>query len=279
MKCVLSLVLVALVAISKQDDVKWSQLDQRRISENITEYFKTFQQSRIIGGTEAPKHSSPWQAALIIDSKSFCGGSLISKNYVLTAGHCTSEAESILVILGAHNIEEKESTKQLIWSASITTHPNYRKALSGPVNDIGVVQLSTSAVLNSYVKVVPLANSRSGNFNNVAATLSGWGRTTDDSSNISPVLMRVDLTTMRNIMCQIQVFKIKAIIRNTNICTSGRGTKGSCNGDSGGALISNGVQIGIVSFGGSKCERGMPSVFTRVSQFQTWIAQNTDVSL
>ncbi|XP_049825062.1 chymotrypsin BI-like, partial [Aethina tumida] len=246
-------------------------LDQRRISENITEYFKTFQQSRIIGGTEAPKHSSPWQAALIIDSQGFCGGSLISKNYVLTAGHCTSEAESILVILGAHNVEEMESTKQLIWSASITTHSNYRNTLSGPVNDIGVVQLSTPAVLNSYVKVVPLAKQ------DVAATLSGWGRTTDDSWYLSPVLMRVNLTTIGNMICQFQVLRLKAIIRNT--CTSGRGTKGGCNGDSGGALISNDVQIGIVSFGGSECERGMPSVFTRVSQYETWIAQNTDVSL
>ncbi|XP_049825064.1 chymotrypsin BI-like [Aethina tumida] len=172
-----------------------------------------------------------------------------------------------------------ESTKQLIWSASITTHPNYRNTLNGPVNDVGVVQLSTPAILNPYVKVVPLANSRSGNFNNVAATLSGWSRTADDSWYLSPVLMRVNLTTIGNMICQIQVLRLKAIIRNTNICTSGRGTKGGCNGYSGGALISNGVQIGIVSFGGSECERGMPSVFTRVSQYQTWIAQNTDVSL
>lgn len=75
----------------QQDDVKWLQLDQRRVPENVTEYMKSFQQSRIIGGTEAPKHSSPWQAALIINEQDICGGSLISKNYVLTAGQCTSK--------------------------------------------------------------------------------------------------------------------------------------------------------------------------------------------
>ncbi|XP_049825063.1 chymotrypsin BI-like [Aethina tumida] len=191
---------------------------------NITESFKTFQQSRITGGTEAPKHSSPWQTAFVIDNQGFCGGSLTFKNYVLTAGHCTSH---------------------------------------DPVNDVGVVRLSALAIVNSYVQVVPLANSRSGKFNNVFATVSGWGRTTDDSWYLSPVLMRVNLTTIENMICQIQVLRLKAVIRNTNICTTGCGTKGGCNGDSSGALISYDVHIGIVSFGGTECRRGTPSVFIR----------------
>ncbi|XP_049825226.1 brachyurin-like isoform X3 [Aethina tumida] len=274
MKCVLNLLLLSLVALTKQDDVKWLQLDQRRVSENVTEYTKLFQQSRIIGGTEAPKHSSPWQAALRINNKYLCGGSLVSKKFVLTAGHCTSIAEKVLVILGAHNLSEFESSQQRIWSASITTHPNYHKTF----NDIGVVQLSTPARLNSYVQVVPLANRRSGKFNYVAATLSGWGRTNDESKNISQVLMRVNLITMPNIICNIKYRKYKGVIKNTDICTSGYGIKGTCNGDSGSPLITRGIQIGIVSFGPTLCETEMPSVFTRVSKFQTWIAQNTDVS-
>lgn len=44
--------------------------------------------ARIVGGTEATPHSWPHQVALFIDDKFFCGGSLISKEWVLTAAHC-----------------------------------------------------------------------------------------------------------------------------------------------------------------------------------------------
>ena len=43
---------------------------------------------RIVGGDEATPHQYPWMAALFIDDKWFCGGSLISDQWVMTAGHC-----------------------------------------------------------------------------------------------------------------------------------------------------------------------------------------------
>jgi len=44
---------------------------------------------RIINGTDADPEQFPWQVALIIDNTYFCGGSLISSQWVLTAAHCT----------------------------------------------------------------------------------------------------------------------------------------------------------------------------------------------
>jgi len=45
-------------------------------------------QQRITNGIPADPCQFPWQVALIIDNAYFCGGSLISKNWVLTAAHC-----------------------------------------------------------------------------------------------------------------------------------------------------------------------------------------------
>jgi len=44
--------------------------------------------NRITNGSTATRAQFPWQVALIIDDTSFCGGSLISSLWVLTAAHC-----------------------------------------------------------------------------------------------------------------------------------------------------------------------------------------------
>lgn len=43
---------------------------------------------RIVGGVEAPRNGFPYQVALIINNSGFCGGSIISDQYVLTAAPC-----------------------------------------------------------------------------------------------------------------------------------------------------------------------------------------------
>jgi len=47
------------------------------------------QDHRITGGYTASRGQFPWQVAIIIDNSNFCGGSLISSLWVLTAAHCT----------------------------------------------------------------------------------------------------------------------------------------------------------------------------------------------
>jgi len=58
-------------------------------------------ESRIIGGEEAAKGQFPYQAAITLSDYDFCGGSLISKNWVLTAGHCVDRYSQWTVDLGA----------------------------------------------------------------------------------------------------------------------------------------------------------------------------------
>ena len=95
---------------------------------------------RIVGGTEATPHSYPWMAALFVDDQWFCGGSLISDEWVLTAAHCAKDASEMKVSLGAHNVrEEAEEGRIELVTRDFFTHEKYSQITLH--NDLALVHL------------------------------------------------------------------------------------------------------------------------------------------
>ena len=45
----------------------------------------------IVGGFETTIEDQPWQVSLQVGSSHYCGGSIIGKEWVLTAAHCASK--------------------------------------------------------------------------------------------------------------------------------------------------------------------------------------------
>ncbi|XP_065814240.1 trypsin-3-like [Labrus bergylta] len=106
---------------------------------------------KIVGGYECRKNSVPYQVSLN-SGYHFCGASLISSTWVVSAAHCYKSR--VQVRLGEHNIAVYEGTEQFINSAKVIRHPYYSSRNLD--NDIMLIKLSTPATLNSNVCTVSL---------------------------------------------------------------------------------------------------------------------------
>uniref|UniRef100_A0A8C9XUD5 trypsin n=1 Tax=Sander lucioperca TaxID=283035 RepID=A0A8C9XUD5_SANLU len=87
-------------------------------------------------------------------------------------------------------------------------------------------------------------------------------------------LMEVNVPIVGNRECNCD-YGVGSITNNM-ICAGLRaGGKDSCQGDSGGPLVSKQgsrwILGGIVSFGNGCAQPNFPGVYTRVSQYQSWI--------
>ncbi|KAK7865647.1 hypothetical protein R5R35_006904 [Gryllus longicercus] len=234
--------------------------------------------ARIINGIQASRGQFPYQAALYLNGRSFCGGSLISTRWVLTAAHCASGINSFTVYLGAQNLNAaNEDGRLIIETTSKIVHPSYSSLLIS--NDVALVNLNQDVPLSNYIQTISLATG-SNLFEGSASRVSGWGKTSDASNSVSPQLNYVDLTIIANSVCAQTYGTL--IVRSSTICASGTEGRSTCNGDSGGPLIdqASGKQIGIVSFGSSAgCASGAPSAYARVTSFADWISSNSGIPL
>ncbi|XP_018332116.1 brachyurin-like isoform X2 [Agrilus planipennis] len=233
---------------------------------------------RIVGGNEAVPNTFPYQVALTRtndESYLFCGGSLITRRYVLTAAHCLNDGlVSLVVILGAHNILQNESTQQRIRTSTFKIHELYTNETVE--NDLGMIYLPIPANLNRYVKLIalPLRADASNSFVGSEAIASGWGSNTGSAADASAVLLYITVPIIANDVCNITY---GPYVTDSIICSGGAGNKGICYGDSGGPLVVNGKLVGVTSFlGYNGCEGGEPSGFSRVTSFLDWISANSD---
>ncbi|XP_036441037.1 trypsin-3-like [Colossoma macropomum] len=217
---------------------------------------------KIVGGYECRKNAVPYQVSLNAGYH-FCGGSLISSQWVVSAAHCYKSR--IQVRLGEHNIAVNEGTEQFISSAVVVRHPRYSS--SNLDNDIMLIKLSQPATLNSYVKTVALPTSCAAA--GTRCLISGWGNTSSSSSNYPDRLMCLDAPILSDSSCRNSY---PSQISSNMFCAGFlEGGKDSCQGDSGGPVVCNGQLQGIVSWGYGCAQRNKPGVYAKVCNYNAWI--------
>ncbi|MBW3935403.1 serine protease, partial [Neisseria meningitidis] len=213
-----------------------------------------------VGGYECTPHSQPHQVSLNVGYH-FCGGSLLNKDWVVSAAHCYKSR--LEVRMGEHHIRQNENTEQFVSSSRVIRHPNYNSY--SLVHDIMLIKLSQPAVFNQNVQPVALPESCA-----PAGTMclvSGWGNTMNPAAD-GDRLQCVNVPILSDADCNNSY---PGMIEVTMFCAGYlEGGKDSCQGDSGGPVVCNGELQGIVSWGYGCAEQNYPGVYTKVCVETEW---------
>ena len=229
----------------------------------------------IVGGTVAAIGEFPFIVSL--QSKGFghfCGGSLIKKNWVLTAAHCVGERIDSVVI-GMHSLKDSRNSESIAVKRVIA-HPNYNESTTD--YDFALLELATESAfepidLNTSEIDIPAGGA------SFMATVAGWGVTKEDSYSLPNLLQKVDVPLLSHAACNAAY---DGAITDRMLCAGyDAGGKDSCQGDSGGPMVATSIDhhrylIGIVSWGEGCARAGHPGIYSKVSYAAPWIAKTAN---
>jgi len=241
---------------------------------NVSNWQNTF----IVGGDPVPSATAyPFMAGYLDNGYHFCGASIISNEWLLTAAHCVGprfpDYDEVSVGSLRH---DGGGNPQARWFKvyEAIRHPSFSS--SNLDFDVALLRLATPIPgWSTTVQPIRFVSTDAGSYDGWPATVTGWGLTSDGGSP-SNVLLEVTYPIITNARCS-QMYNG---ITPRMLCAYEPG-KDSCSGDSGGPFfVSEGddwVQVGIVSWGVGCAGVGAPGVYARISAVSYWICEVSGV--
>ncbi|KAI5644422.1 trypsin domain-containing protein [Phthorimaea operculella] len=229
--------------------------------------------SRIVNGQVVDISSVPYQAALrrrVTGGWVFsCGGSILTNSAVVTAAHCiipyVSEPSSLRVNVGSSFRSTGGTTYEI---SRVIVHEAYDQEFL--VNDIGLLITRTRITFSASVQPISFATPAMKLPSGTPALISGYGMTSKDGTP-SPILLAATVNIVDQATCARAYIRINLISPGMVCANATSPPRDACQGDSGGPLVVNGTLAGIVSWGEGCADRNYPGVYTRVSEYYSWI--------
>ncbi|XP_017122449.2 transmembrane protease serine 9 [Drosophila elegans] len=232
---------------------------------------------RVVNGTDSSVEKYPYVVSLrSYDGSHSCGGTIVSQQFVMTAAHCTNgrSAESLSIQYGVTNINA--TGPNVVGIKRVIQHTDFDPTRQN-ANDISLLMVEEpfefDGVSVGPVELPPLAFAVPQSSVGVEGVLLGWGLN-ETYGSVQDTLQEVSLKIYSDEECT--TLHGGKTDPQYHICGGvDEGGKGQCSGDSGGPLIYNGQQVGIVSWSVKPCTVApYPGVYCKVSQYVDWIKQS-----
>ncbi|KAH9509765.1 hypothetical protein Btru_045146 [Bulinus truncatus] len=250
--------------------------------------------NRISRGREAVFGSAPWHVILreVKKDTTFCGGSLISADTVLTAAHCIDQFELIFgypfnpvhiqIFVGTHHCSGQNGTLMQIKSYHL--HEQYNDTHYN--NDVAILKLENPVQFNENVMPICLETPafmeellKPG----LLGVITGCG----SQFNHGPApahLHEVQIPYVLPDICRERAASVNINFTSGMFCAgySRRMRGDACEGDSGGAYViefsGRSVQAGIVSWGVGCDRENHYGYYTHVANYYHWIMDKMKLS-
>ncbi|KAJ8686929.1 hypothetical protein QAD02_022723 [Eretmocerus hayati] len=221
---------------------------------------------RIYKGRNATIQEFPYQISLETNGRFTCGGSIISRHHVITAGHCV-DSSNLTVRAGSSYRGRGGSVHKVL---KVIRHENYvfKSYYSVPENDIAILFVKEPFKFDKTRQPVSIFNRGEESLPGSKAVLSGWGKL--ENGLLPEQLQTIEIPVVSKKFCHIAYVMHGGLFRGQICVLDGKGGT-SCNGDSGGPLVIDGRLAGLVS-GAHKCGHHFyPAIFTEIGYFRDWI--------
>ncbi|XP_030379301.1 serine protease SP24D-like [Scaptodrosophila lebanonensis] len=229
---------------------------------------------RVVGGEDATYAQFPHQISLRNGGSHSCGGSIIGREWVLTAAHCvgsfdenneyyTYPKERFSIRAGTN---DRLAGGVLVNVVEIIVHEDYGNFL----NDVALLRVDEPFIYTETLQPVRLASVYTPA--NADIIISGWGRI-KAGGDLPRYLQWNTLTSASLEECENRIGWGKPGI----LCLLHPADNGACNGDSGGPALYNGEVVGIAGFVYGGCGNIYPDGYARVYYFRDWIKQHSGV--